>query len=660
MKRAIAAIVLLLLAVWALPMSANAEAPSFSMDIPSYYEKINDYEWSTDQFTINGNATNISIKVSFEYSSGTQEEVFSDAALDNYKAEISQRSDFSSFYQRPIVNTSANLYPYFYTTYSTGTSAVILYTFYSENQSCTVRFVTDNPVYIASTVPEQIIDTLTFRDDFYTIEETPPAEDSLESEEFDESEESEDSDMTTRIIVALSFGIVAFAVLFIIAKKRKKATVTFTTAATENATPSDMPQRSDAAPEKFLEDETYIQAIKQIPTENWHKYDVLLAVKPYGWDTIKDWADYIAKADLDGILRATYSAPGVRETDFTTSYLRCGSCRENPELEKEYGTLTLAGISKTLRIPVSITWINQTSVLVLFTPANDQILMEKYVETMVRRSFGTDSAMKRGKPITSKERPPVEYQGCNVYIHSRSYLTWRQLYPLSTHYNSTAVIPLTQSQPVITLYDDGVKVREFVLQTEGNEDFSGKYFHISVIISMHGNPAVPAVQIDGFVSDQADAEKMTSQNVGYRMEGYFLRAGGVAAIQCYEMLRGQDLPMKALKYPGRTIPSNVRLVGVCPDCGKSFCFHGYAFYMMQNDVAYSDDGLSCCQIQEYNIDTKTWVYETDGKIFRYYNNFCCPHCGTPYIDYQKYPQNKIFGVPGCVHLGTKHYQSTPN
>ena len=83
--------------------------------------------------------------------------------------------------------------------------------------------------------------------------------------------------------------------------------------------------------------------------------------------------------------------------------------------------------------------------------------------------------------------------------------------------------------------------------------------------------------------------------------------GGEEGKQRYEMNRGQDLPMKALKYQGYTTPSNIRLIGVCPDCGKSFCFHGYAFYMAQSDVAYSDDGLDCCEIQAYDIDKD--VYE---------------------------------------------------
>ena len=182
-------------------------------------------------------------------------------------------------------------------------------------------------------------------------------------------------------------------------------------------------------------------------------------------------------------------------------------------------------------------------------------------------------------------------------------------------------------------------MREYCLQTEKNEDFTGKYFLVSVCLSIQGNPAVPVAQIDGLISDTPEDRQMTMKDVGYRMEVYFLACGGDAGKQRYEMLRGQDLPMKALKYSGRTTPSNIRLIGVCPDCGKSFCFHGYAFYMGQNDVAYSDDGLDCCAIPNHDIDKNTWIYEADGKTFRYYNSFNCPHCCSPYIDYKQWDKN---------------------
>ena len=108
---------------------------------------------------------------------------------------------------------------------------------------------------------------------------------------------------------------------------------------------------------------------------------------------------------------------------------------------------------------------------------------------------------------------------------------------------------------------------------------------------------------------------------------------------------------KGLKYPGYTTPSNVRLVGVCADCSKSFTFHGYAVYMAQEDVAYSDDGLDVCAIPAYDIDPDTWSFEAGGKTFRYYNSFRCPHCGAAYIDYENNHDMKVFGVSACALLG---------
>lgn len=256
-----------------------------------------------------------------------------------------------------------------------------------------------------------------------------------------------------------------------------------------------------------------------------------------------------------------------------------------------------------------------------------------------------------------KTASPVEYEGSQIHIDSRAFTAWLNTHSVSEQYESFGSIPLTQKDPVILLYEDGVKTREYCLQTEGDENFSNKYFLISVRLSLLGTALVPVAQIDGFISDTPEDRQMKSSDIGYRMEGHFLSFGGASARQYREMTRGQDLPTKALKYPGYTTPSNVRLIGICPDCGKSFAFHGYAFYMAQNDVAYSDDGLDCCEIQEHNINKETWVYETDGKTFRYYNSFNCPHCRTPYIDYKKYPKNKVFGVSGCVHLGRKAYRS---
>ena len=151
---------------------------------------------------------------------------------------------------------------------------------------------------------------------------------------------------------------------------------------------------------EYLDDITFIREIKHITAGPWHQYDVLLAARGYGWNMMKDWADYMSDADLEHISQVTTGSLGVQERDITRSYNdNGGKCKSTPELNLEMGVLSIAGMSKTLRAPMKIVWINQTQVLRFFTLVEDELLIKKYVETTIRRTFGTDNAMKLGKPI---------------------------------------------------------------------------------------------------------------------------------------------------------------------------------------------------------------------------------------------------------------------
>ena len=167
------------------------------------------------------------------------------------------------------------------------------------------------------------------------------------------------------------------------------------------AAPAPAPRQNEA----MLDDFTFIRELKHIPAGPWHQYDILLAARPYGWDMMLDWADYMAGADLMNISQVT-SAPlaGGPETNLTDSYqAHSGSCRETPELQEESGVLSVAGISRTLHAPMKIVWFNQTRVLRFFTLLDDESLINKYAETAIRRSFGTADAMKAAKPIPEEQ-----------------------------------------------------------------------------------------------------------------------------------------------------------------------------------------------------------------------------------------------------------------
>lgn len=154
------------------------------------------------------------------------------------------------------------------------------------------------------------------------------------------------------------------------------------------------------SPDEYLDDITFIRSVQHIQKGGWQQYNVMLASAGYGWDMMKDWADYMTGSDLNSVSEVTVGNLGASSENVTLSYANNGGkCNSTPELDVERGMLSIAGMSKTLLTPVKIVWINQTNMLRLFTFTDNELTIRKYVETMVRRTFGTENAMKLGKQI---------------------------------------------------------------------------------------------------------------------------------------------------------------------------------------------------------------------------------------------------------------------
>ena len=155
--------------------------------------------------------------------------------------------------------------------------------------------------------------------------------------------------------------------------------------------------------EEMLNDVSYIQEMKHIRGA-WQQYDILLAASGYGWTYMVDCAAYMESADLDGISTVTVAEmANMPETELINDYRQCdGTLKEFDKLSVERGQLAIGGISRVLKAPVKIVWFNQTRVLRVFTLIDDEQLLTRYVETVIRRTFGTKDAMKMAKPVPKK------------------------------------------------------------------------------------------------------------------------------------------------------------------------------------------------------------------------------------------------------------------
>lgn len=150
----------------------------------------------------------------------------------------------------------------------------------------------------------------------------------------------------------------------------------------------------------ILDDVSYIAELKHIEGA-WNQYDFLLASQGYGWNYMVDSADYMTNAELENIGTVSVSKIlGANEEELIDEFRSVGgSIRKMSSLSEEAGALGLGGMSKIIGGPVKIVWLNQTRVIRIFTPINDEDLLTRYAESVIRRNFGTPDAMKKAKPV---------------------------------------------------------------------------------------------------------------------------------------------------------------------------------------------------------------------------------------------------------------------
>ena len=155
-----------------------------------------------------------------------------------------------------------------------------------------------------------------------------------------------------------------------------------------------------AGQERIIDDVSYVRQIQHRVNAPWHRYDILLEARPYGWETAVDWADYLSGADIGNLGTLTVFDPGRGEAEMIDAYHKSGdSISAMPGLKEERSGLAIGGFSRVLGSLVKFVWFNQTRTITIYTAFNDEDRVLRYAETAIRRTFGTDDAMLLAKPV---------------------------------------------------------------------------------------------------------------------------------------------------------------------------------------------------------------------------------------------------------------------
>jgi hypothetical protein len=176
------------------------------------------------------------------------------------------------------------------------------------------------------------------------------------------------------------------------------------------------------------------------------------------------------------------------------------------------------------------------------------------------------------------------------------------------------------------------------------------WFHLSVRV--HQNLAC---QIDCLVSEKEkyDEKDFAQGKIdGIRFQPFFISGAKVdnAGFQ------GKGLFERGLHFSGTITPGNVSLSCICDKCEKNFRIKSFHAGFSNLGYFYSESGSQTLVVSSY-IDSappamgkpdfeKLAKLEAqlplakDGTSFKYKNSFRCPHCGSAYIDFERFPKQR--------------------
>jgi hypothetical protein len=134
-----------------------------------------------------------------------------------------------------------------------------------------------------------------------------------------------------------------------------------------------------------------------------------------------------------------------------------------------------------------------------------------------------------------------------------------------------------------------------------------------------------------------------------------------------QALIGKGLFERGFHFSGFITPENVSLSCICDYCSKSFRIKSFHAGFSNFTYFYSGSGsqtLVTSMVEDaepdeeirpfaekyINLEVK-FPLSKDGTYFKYMNSFRCPYCGTAYIDFERFPEQREIEYYGNYFYG---------
>jgi hypothetical protein len=259
-----------------------------------------------------------------------------------------------------------------------------------------------------------------------------------------------------------------------------------------------------------------------------------------------------------------------------------------------------------------------------------------------------------------------------------SLLERHMLCPQCGAYNSLRLTrPQPEPTPILSVFVNGMEVASITeselpcekkptLQLERNSiiefvDSKGSHivhslgasegwFHFSIRLQKSLACQADCAITKGEIYDPAAFSK--GEVTGIRFQPFFLPGAGTSN----DIFAGRGLFKRGLHYSGSVTNGAIRISCLCDHCKKSFLIRSYHTGFSEAGYFYSDSGAFTLTVSSYipgapaalSVPDPVQLAELemklpkapDGTSFRFANPFRCPHCHEPYIDFQRFPEER--------------------